>query len=182
MDVKSLIIPDVKLVTPKRFGDSRGFFQESYLAERYKAEGITADFVQDNWSRSSRGTLRGLHFQRGCEQAKLVSVIRGEVFDVAVDLRADSPTYGKWVGEILTEENGCQLYVPRGFAHGFLVLSEFADFVYKCDEIYCPEADAGVRWNDPAIGIEWPMKDGLLLSEKDEKQPLLSEIEPLTLK
>lgn len=159
-------IPDVKLVEPKVFGDHRGFFMESYNADRYREAGINATFVQDNISKSSKGVLRGLHLQNPKSQGKLVSVLEGEVFDVAVDVRAGSPTFGKWVGYLLNDENRRQLWVPRGFAHGFVVTSETATFTYKCDELYAPENEMSVLWNDPDIGIQWPLENPTL-SDKD---------------
>ncbi len=176
MDVRSLDIPGVRLITPRRFEDSRGFFQQNYHQNEYRDAGIDTNFIQDNWSRSSRGILRGLHYQAHFPQAKLVSVVRGAVFDVAVDLRKDSPTFGRWVGAELSEENGCQLFIPRGFAHGFLVLSDIVDFFYKCDEFYHPEDDCGIRWNDPQIGIKWPdIGTDYVLSSKDKTLPFLSD-------
>ena len=175
MKIEDLKIPDVKLITPRRFNDGRGFFQQSYHYEQYAEAGITAAFVQDNWSHSSKGVLRGLHYQLKNPQAKLVSVIRGEVFDVAVDLRRSSPSFGKWVGAILSSENGKQLFVPEGFAHGFCVLSEEVDFVYKCSDFYTLGDEYAIRWDDPDIGIEWSGSD-YLVSEKDQCAPLLKEI------
>ncbi len=174
MEIENLQIPDVKLIKPRRFKDERGFFQQTHHAGQYAAAGIDARFVQDNWSRSTKGVLRGLHYQHKHPQAKLVSVIRGEVFDVAVDLRRTSPTFGRWVGAILSEENAHQLYVPKGFAHGFLVLSDHVDFIYKCDDFYTAGDEYGVIWNDPAIGIEWPTVEGMVVSGKDRTLPLLS--------
>ncbi len=172
-------IDGVIIVEPKVFGDSRGYFMETYQASAFKEAGILSDFVQDNQSKSRKGVLRGLHFQNNYPQAKLVRVIKGEVFDVAVDLRKGSETYGKWVGVLLSDENKRQFYVPRGFAHGFLVLSEEAEFVYKCDDFYHPEDEGGVMWDDPDIGIEWPKLDGaeILLSEKDKKHPKFKELD-----
>lgn len=170
-------IDGVIIVEPKVFGDSRGYFMETYQEKAFKEGGIPSDFVQDNQSKSRKGVLRGLHFQNNYPQAKLVRVIKGEVFDVAVDLRKGSDTYGKWVGVLLSDENKRQFYVPRGFAHGFLVLSEEAEFVYKCDDFYHPEDEGGVMWNDPDIGIEWPTLDTeILLSEKDKKHPDFKEL------
>ena len=170
-------IDGVIIIEPKVFGDHRGYFMETYQEKAFKEAGISSDFVQDNHSKSRKGVLRGLHFQNSYPQAKLVRVIKGEVFDVAVDLRKDSQTYGKWVGVILSEENKRQFYVPRGFAHGFMVLSEEAEFVYKCDDFYHPEDEGGVMWNDPDIGIEWPKIDAeILLSEKDKKHPAFKEL------
>ena len=177
MEVISLEIPDVKLIKPKRFGDQRGFFQQTYQAEQYKTSGIDCTFVQDNWSRSKRGVLRGLHYQLRNPQAKLVAVMRGAVYDVAVDIRQGSPTFGKWVGAELTEENGHQLFVPHGFAHGFVVLSDTVDFIYKCDNYYTPGDEYGIAWNDPDINIKWP-DTGVepILSEKDQKTLTLKEV------
>ncbi len=164
-------IEGVFIIETKRFGDERGYFTETYKKTDFDGAGLRYDFVQDNQSRSKKGVLRGLHFQRNHPQAKLVRVIEGEVFDVAVDLRKGSPTYGKWVGAVLSENNGKQFMIPRGFAHGFLVLSEYASFCYKCDDIYHPEDEGGIMWNDPDIGIEWPFTDGIQLSDKDTKHP-----------
>jgi len=167
MDVINLEIEGVKLVKPHRFDDGRGFFQQTYHEKQYQEAGISSRFVQDNWSHSSKGVLRGLHYQLKNPQAKLVSVLRGEVFDVAVDIRRGSPTFGKWVGEVLSAENGCQLYVPEGFAHGFLVLSDTVDFLYKCSDFYTPGDEYGIRWDDPALGIQWPVEVEPVLAEKD---------------
>ena len=177
MEVISLSIPDVKLIKPKRFGDQRGFFQQTYHAEQYREAGIECNFVQDNWSRSTRGVLRGLHYQLQNPQAKLVAVMCGAVYDVAVDIRKGSPTFGQWVGEELTEKNGHQLFVPRGFAHGFVVLSENVDFIYKCDNYYTPGDEYGVVWNDPDINILWP-DTGIepILSDKDAAVETLKNI------
>lgn len=181
-------IKDLVIIEPQVFGDSRGYFMESYSEADFVAAGLTMKFVQDNESRSKKGVLRGLHFQTKHTQGKLVRVVEGEVYDVAVDLREGSPTFGKWEGVLLTAENKRQFYVPEGFAHGFLVLSDVATFQYKCTDYYAPEYDGGIRWNDPDIGIEWPL-DGIeevLLSEKDRKQPMLSEFiskgNPFTIK
>lgn len=162
------------IIEPKVFGDARGFFLESWHKLKYQEAGITEEFVQDNRSRSSRNVLRGLHFQRTKPQGKLVSVIAGEVYDVAVDLRFDSPTFGQYVGVILSGEKNNQLYIPPGFAHGFCVLSEYADFHYKCTELYDPTDESGIIWNDPDIAIEWPVK-APLLSDKDMKLPSFSQ-------
>ncbi len=162
------------IVTPRIFGDERGYFYESYNEKLYKANGITADFVQDNQAFSSFGVLRGLHFQKGeFAQAKLVRVIQGEVLDVAVDIRPDSKTYGKWFSIRLSGENHKQLFVPRGFAHGYVVLSDTALFAYKCDNFYSKAHEAGIMYNDPTLKIDWEIdcKD-MILSEKDKKQPL----------
>lgn len=177
-------ISGVVVVDVRAFGDERGFFMETYKKEDFCVGGITVDFVQDNQSSSSRGVLRGLHFQREHPQSKLVRVVSGEVFDVAVDLRPGSPTYGKWEGVILSAENRRQFFIPRGFAHGFLVLSERAEFCYKCDDVYHPNDEGGLMWNDPSIAIEWPPLCGdkefdpsqIILSEKDMKHPLLEEL------
>ncbi|PSU68065.1 dTDP-4-dehydrorhamnose 3,5-epimerase [Photobacterium phosphoreum] len=164
------------IIDPKVFGDDRGFFLENYHEDRYFDAGIKERFVQDNRSRSSKNVLRGLHFQKTKPQGKLVTVIDGEVFDVAVDLRPDSKTFGQYESVILTGENKLQFYVPPGFAHGFCVLSESADFQYKCTDYYDPSDESGLLWNDPVINIEWPLINPLL-SEKDKIQPLLNEIE-----
>lgn len=181
-------IEGVVIVETMAFGDNRGYFMETYQEEKFAAGGITAKFIQDNQSKSTRGVLRGLHFQKNFPQAKLVRVISGEVYDVAVDLRKDSPTFGKYVGALLSAANKRQFFIPKGFAHGFLVLSEEAEFVYKCDDFYHPEDEGGLAWNDPAVSIEWPevvrngsgsyqMIDGtpLNLSAKDLAQPSLEE-------
>jgi dTDP-4-dehydrorhamnose 3,5-epimerase len=160
-------LPDVLLVEPRAFGDARGYFFESYSARRYAEAGIPAAFVQDNVSLSQRGVLRGLHFQHPYDQGKLVGVLRGEVFDVAVDVRRDSPSFGRWVGECLSAENKRQLYIPPGFAHGFLVTSDEALVAYKATEYYHPEAERSIRWDDARIGIAWPI-DGPVLSTKDD--------------
>ena len=168
-------IEDVYIIEPKVFGDNRGYFMETYNEQEFKNNGLDYNFVQDNQSKSKKGVLRGLHFQKTHPQAKLVRVLEGEVFDVAVDLRKSSKTYGKWVGVILSEENKKQFMIPRGFAHGFVVLSETAVFAYKCDDFYHPEDEGGIMWNDPDINIEWPYKGELLLSEKDKVHSLLKE-------
>lgn len=169
MKVIDTNIPEVKIIEPRVFGDDRGFFLETFQSERYKTEvGIEQDFVQDNHSRSSKGVLRGLHFQKNKPQGKLVRVVRGEVFDVAVDIRPGSPTYGQWEGVILSEHNKKQFWIPPGFAHGFVVLSDTADFEYKCTDFYDPTDEGSIRWNDPDLGIEWPYLDPIL-SDKDAK-------------
>ncbi|MGF1737306.1 dTDP-4-dehydrorhamnose 3,5-epimerase [Photobacterium satsumensis] len=169
MKVIDTNIPEVKIIEPRVFGDDRGFFLETFQSERYKADvGIEQDFVQDNHSRSSKGVLRGLHFQKKKPQGKLVRVVRGEVFDVAVDIRPESPTYGHWEGVILSEFNKKQFWVPPGFAHGFVVLSDTADFEYKCTDFYDPSDEGCIRWNDPDLSIEWPCLDPIL-SDKDAK-------------
>ena len=181
MEVLPQAIEDVLLVKPKAFGDHRGFFLETFQAARYLEAGIPAKgcgpFVQDNVSRSRKGILRGLHLQHPHGQGKLVQVVRGAVFDVAVDVRVSSPTFGQWVGAELTEENHHQLWIPPGFAHGFLVTSEDALFAYKCTDTYHPEAELSVRWDDPAVGVAWPdVGEAPALSEKDAAAPLLSAI------
>ncbi len=172
-------IPDVVLVEPKVFGDERGFFLETYRAETFAAAGITAAFVQDNHSRSKCGTLRGLHYQIRQAQGKLVRVILGEVFDVSVDMRRSSPTFGKWVGAQLSAENKRQIWVPPGFAHGFYVLSDWAELVYKATDYYGPEWERTLLWNDVQVGIEWPLLAGvaLTISPKDLQGKLLQEAE-----
>lgn len=171
-------IPGVVVIEPTVFGDDRGYFMETYQIDDFAAAGIDKPFVQDNQSRSTKGVLRGLHFQIEHPQSKLVRVVSGEVFDVAVDLRPDSPTYGKWEGAVLSAENRRQFFVPRGFAHGFLVLSDIAEFCYKCDDVYHPNDEGGLMWNDPEIGIEWPISEGmeLVLSEKDKAHPGLKDL------
>lgn len=175
MDVISLEIPDVKLVKPRFFPDDRGFFMQTYHERQYREAGIDVRFVQDNWSRSAKGVLRGLHYQLKNPQDKLVSILRGEVFDVAVDIRKGSPTFGKWIGAILSETNHHQLYIPKGFAHGFCVLSDQVDFVYKCSDFYTLGDEYGVRWDDPDIGISWPIND-VVLAEKDRNAPFLKDV------
>jgi dTDP-4-dehydrorhamnose 3,5-epimerase len=170
-------LPGCVAIEPDVFGDARGFFYESYNADKFKAAGLDLRFVQSNVSRSARGVLRGLHYQWPNPQGKLVSVVEGEVFDVAVDIRRGSPTFGQWAGVMLTAENHRHFWVPEGFAHGFVVLSEFATFAYQCTALYDAKADAGVRWNDAAIAIDWPVS-APLLSGKDEKAPLLADIAP----
>ena len=168
-------IEGVYIIEPTAFGDNRGYFMETYNEADFRAAGLNYTFVQDNQSSSRKGVLRGLHFQKTYPQAKLVRVLKGEVFDVAVDLRKGSETYGKWVGVVLSEDNKRQFMVPRGFAHGFVVMSETAEFAYKCDEFYHPEDEGGIMWNDPEIGVEWPDVGEIILSEKDKKHPRLSE-------
>ena len=172
---KETKIKGVYIIEPKVYGDNRGYFMETYRKEEFDKAGLKYNFVQDNQSKSKKGVLRGLHYQRNFPQAKLVRVISGEVFDVAIDLRKNSPTYGQWVGEILSSENKKMLMVPRGFAHGFMVLSETAEFIYKCDEVYHPEDEGGIMWNDPDVGVKWPCDIEPLLSEKDQKHPSLKE-------
>ena len=180
MEVLATEIPDVKVVVPDFHRDARGYFAETYNEERYVRAGIAAKFVQDNESLSSRGVLRGLHWQAGEHaQAKLVRVVRGAVWDVAVDIRKGSPTFGRHVACELTAANGRQFFIPRGFAHGFVVLEDDTLFSYKCDNLYCRESERGMRYDDPALGIEWPdLGAPPLLSEKDTRHPGLTEIEP----
>lgn len=177
MEVVRTDIEGVLLIKPKAFGDHRGFFLETFQAQRYAQAGIDLPFVQDNLSRSRQGILRGLHFQRNHPQGKLVSVTRGRVFDVAVDIRPDSPTFSKWFGAVLDDENHHQLWVAPGLAHGFCVMSETADFTYKCTDYYHPEDEGGLRWNDADIGIDWPV-DNPTLSDKDAKALGLRELFP----
>jgi dTDP-4-dehydrorhamnose 3,5-epimerase len=172
-------LPGVFLIRPRVFADHRGFFQESYNQRDMAALGIGDRFVQDNHSRSQRGVLRGLHYQIGRPQAKLVRTTRGRVFDVAVDIRRSSPSFGRWTGVELTEENHLMLYLPPGFAHGFLVLSEVADFQYKCSDFYAPEEERGIAWNDPLIGIEWPLGEmEPILSDRDRTWCTLEAMDP----
>jgi dTDP-4-dehydrorhamnose 3,5-epimerase len=178
MNVIATELPEVLIVEPKLFGDQRGFFLETYQFQRYVEAGIHRPFVQDNMSRSARGVLRGLHLQNPFTQGKLVSAMRGRVLDVAVDVRVGSPNFGRHVAVELSEENRRQLWVPRGFAHGFVVLSETADFFYKCDDQYSPKDEVSIRWNDPAIGINWGI-DNPSLSAKDAAAPLLAEVKNL---
>ena len=177
MVITETSIPEVLILEPTLHGDDRGFFMETYRRMYFEQRGLTFDFVQDNQSRSAQGTLRGLHFQREFPQGKLVRVISGEVFDVAVDLRESSATFGQWVGEMLSAENHRQLWVPPGFAHGFYVLSDSADLCYKCTDYYHPEDDHSLLWNDPDIGIEWPLLSSVpLLSAKDANAKPLAAI------
>lgn len=169
-------IKDVYIIESKKYGDNRGYFMETYKKSDFDSAGLKYDFVQDNQSKSQKGVLRGLHFQKKYPQAKLVRCIEGEVFDVAVDLRKSSPTYGKWVGVVLSAEKGNQFMIPKGFAHGFVVLSDTAIFCYKCDELYHPEDEAGVLWNDPNIGIDWPYDGEPILSERDKKHKSITEL------
>ena len=178
MNVKSLEIPDVKLIKPRVFPDGRGFFLQTYQTQQYYDAGIAVRFVQDNWSHSSKGVLRGLHYQLEHAQDKLVSVVRGAVFDVAVDIRRGSPTFGKWVGEVLSDENKHQMFVPKGFAHGFCVLSDEVDFVYKCSDFYTLGDEYGIRWDDPDVGVVWP-GDDFRLADKDLGAPLLKDASEL---
>lgn len=169
-------LKDVILVKPKVFGDSRGFFMETYKKSEFFQHGIKTGFMQDNHSKSTKGVLRGLHFQTPPKaQAKLVRCPRGKVFDVAVDIRKDSPDFGKWVGAVLSDENKHMLFIPEGFAHGFVVLSDEAELIYKASDEYSPENDRGIKWNDPDIGIDWGIDFEPLVSEKDAKQPFLKD-------
>ena len=169
--VETCEIEGLKIITPTVFGDARGYFMETYNYNDYKEAGIDQVFVQDNQSASKKGVLRGLHFQINFPQDKLVRVIKGEVYDVAVDLRKGSPTFGQWHGELLTEENKRQFFIPKNFAHGFLVLSDYAEFCYKCTDFYHPNDEGGLLWCDDAIGVEWPIPEGMevTLSDKDTK-------------
>lgn len=176
MQILDTIIHGAKIVQPKVFGDARGFFLETFEKRRYQEMlDIDVDFVQDNHSRSSKGVLRGLHFQKTKPQGKLVRVVRGEVFDVAVDIRQGSPSYGEWCGVTLSEENKTQFWLPPGLAHGFVVLSDTADFEYKCTDYYDPSDESCLLWNDPDVGIEWPITDPLL-SEKDKLGQLFKDL------
>ena len=174
-NLRRMTIPDVLLIEPKRFEDERGFFAEIYKLSEFSANGISPTFVQDNHSHSVEGVLRGLHYQKDPRaQGKLVSVIKGRIFDVGIDIRRGSPTYGEWVGAILSHEDGRMLYIPPGFAHGFCVLSSEADVIYKVTTEYAPKLDRGIVWNDPMIGIQWPISDPIL-SSKDAGLPSLEE-------
>lgn len=168
--IEECMIEGLKVIEPKQFGDDRGWFMETYHQKDYECAGIPCTFVQDNRAYSRKGVLRGLHFQKKYPQDKLISVLRGEIYDVVVDIREGSKTYGKWFGVILSAQNRKQLFVPKGFAHGYLVLSEETEIFYKCSEIYHPEDEGGILWNDPKIGIKWPIihKDEIILSEKDK--------------
>ena len=174
MNIIKTSLTGVLVIEPQVFGDHRGFFLETYRAESFQEAGVTKPFVQDNHSRSQKGVLRGLHYQLTQPQGKLVRVSRGKVFDVAVDVRQGSPTFGQWEGVILDDETHRMFYVPPGFAHGFCVLSDEADFIYKCTDYYHPQTEQGIAWNDPEIAIEWPDMD-YTLSEKDQNNPKLSE-------
>ena len=179
MDFIPTAIPDVVLIVPRVFGDDRGFFLETYRQDVFEAACGPVNFLQDNHSGSRQGTLRGLHYQLRQAQGKLVRAVAGEIFDVAVDIRQGSPTFGRWVGARLSAENKHQLWVPAGFAHGFYVLSAWAEVFYKASSYYAPEWERGIRWDDPAIGIAWPLAEGgtPLLSEKDQRNPSLAEAE-----
>lgn len=175
MKVLSTSLEGVLVIEPSVFEDKRGFFMEAYQQKKYRESGIDHDFVQDNLSYSVRRTLRGLHYQFPHAQAKLVQVITGEIYDVAVDIRRGSPTFGKWIGVYLSDKNKRQIYVPEGFAHGFCVLSETALFMYKCSDLYTPDCEGGILWSDPDIGIEWPVENPLF-SEKDSKFAYLRDV------
>lgn len=175
MKVTETALSGVRIIEPRVFSDGRGFFFESYNHDRYNQYGIKDEFIQDNLSFSIKDTLRGLHFQQPRSQAKLVQVLSGEVLDVAVDIRTGSPSFGYWIGVLLTSENKKQLYIPKGFAHGFCVLSETAIFSYKCDDFYAPDCERGILWSDPGLAIEWPLISPLL-SEKDSSYPCLKDV------
>lgn len=177
MQVIATRLPDVLLLAPKVFGDARGFFMENWNRQTFADLGLDLDFVQDNHSRSARGVLRGLHYQLNQPQGKLVRVTSGAVFDVAVDLRRSSPHFGQWTGHELSADNQHMLWVPPGFAHGFLVLSESADFLYKTTAYYAPQWDRGIRWDDPGIGVQWPLQEAPTLSAKDQVLPLFPDAE-----
>ncbi len=175
MKIIPTAIPDVLLIEPDVFGDNRGFFMETWHRQKYAEAGLDVNFVQDNHSRSAKGVLRGLHYQLEQPQGKLVRVVTGVVFDVAVDVRKGSPTFGQWVGAELSDENQHQLYAPPGFAHGFSVLSESADFLYKCTDFYAPQNEHGILWNDPEINIQWPGRD-FKISDKDKNNKMLKDM------
>ncbi|MHB0974263.1 MAG: dTDP-4-dehydrorhamnose 3,5-epimerase [Thiobacillus sp.] len=177
MNIIETPLPGVLLLEPEVFGDARGFFLESWNRQIFAGLGLDLDFVQDNHSRSARGVLRGLHYQLGAPQGKLVRVVSGAVFDVAVDVRKSSPHFGQWVGYELSADNHRMMWIPPGFAHGFLVLSDTADFLYKTTAYYAPQWDRGIRWDDPQIGVQWPLDGAPTLSAKDQTQPLLNDAE-----
>ena len=179
MEFEPTRLPEVVLIKPQVFGDARGFFFESWNQQQFARVGIDAHFVQDNHSHSTRRTLRGLHYQIQQPQGKLVRVSRGEVFDVAIDIRRSSPRFGHWVGVRLSETNHHMLWVPIGFAHGYLALSEEVDFLYKCTDLYAPQHERAIRWNDPTVAVDWPLSSGLapILSGKDEAAPLFADAE-----
>ncbi|RLC24583.1 MAG: dTDP-4-dehydrorhamnose 3,5-epimerase [Deltaproteobacteria bacterium] len=177
MNIITTLLEGVLIIEPRVFKDNRGFFMETYNQNKYQKSGINRHFVQDNLSYSGRGTLRGLHFQIKHPQAKLVQVITGEIFDVAVDIRKGSPTFGNWTGVVLSDQNKRQLFIPEGFAHGFCVLSETAHFSYKCSDFYAPDDEGGIIWSDPDIGIDWPVKEPVI-SEKDKHYQRLCELLP----
>ena len=175
MNITTTSLEGVLIIEPRVFKDSRGFFMETYNENRYTGAGVDIAFVQDNLSHSVRGTVRGLHFQIRRPQDKLIQVITGEIFDVAVDIRPGSETFGQWEGVYLSDQNNHQLFIPKGFAHGFCVLSEFALFAYKCSEFYAPDDEGGILWSDPDIGIDWPVENPII-SEKDKYFPCLSDL------
>lgn len=175
MKVGKCPLEGILLIEPATFGDQRGLFRECYEQERYRAAGIAEEFVQDNHSRSEKNVLRGLHFTRRKPQAQLLTVMRGKIFDVVVDIRRDSPTFGKWSGTELTDEGLCQIYMPHGFAHGFCVLSDYADLHYKVSQRYDPADEGGLRWNDTDVGIDWPVRVPVI-SDRDGKHPLFGEL------
>jgi len=175
MKITPTSLDGVLLIEPKVFEDGRGFFMETFVRDVFRQQGIHVDFVQDNHAKSTRGVLRGLHYQIQHGQDKLVRVVQGEVFDVAVDVRQGSPSFGKWEGVTLSAENKLQLFVPKGFAHGYCVLSDTAEFIYKCSDTYHPEDEGGLIWNDPDVGIQWPIPNPIL-SEKDKTHPRLKDI------
>jgi dTDP-4-dehydrorhamnose 3,5-epimerase len=175
VEIKQLTLPGVFLIEPKCFEDNRGYFMETYHQQKYQKAGIDQAFVQDNHSHSTRGVLRGLHYQLKHPQGKLIYTVTGTIFDVAVDIRKGSPTFGQWTGAELSAENKRQIYIPQGFAHGFVVLSESADVIYKCTDLYTPGDEYGVLWSDPEIGINWPVGNPIL-SQKDIENPSLNEI------
>ena len=177
IEIENLALEGVKLIKTKKFFDDRGSFQQNYHKDEYKKFGILNNFVQDNWSTSEKGVLRGLHYQFYSPQAKLIQVIKGEVYDVAVDLRVGSPTFKKWIGILLNPENGYQLYIPRGFAHGFLTLKPGTEFIYKCDNYYKSDDQHGIRWDDASLNINWPIEDNidLCISEKDRTLPIFKD-------
>ena len=175
IEVENLSLEGIKLIKTKKFYDDRGSFQQNYHRDDYKKVGILNNFIQDNWSTSEKGVLRGLHYQLNFPQAKLVQVLKGEVYDVAVDLRINSPTFKKWIGVILNPENGYQLYIPRGFAHGFLTLKSDTEFIYKCDNFYVSNDEYGIRWDDENLKIDWPKLDSITVSPKDQLLSKLSD-------
>lgn len=182
MKILDTRLAGVKILEPRVFGDSRGFFMESWNKKQFREAGLPSEFVQDNHSRSAQGVLRGLHYQVKQPQGKLVRVTHGEVFDVAVDIKKSSPTYGQWVGVHLSAENHHMFWVPPGYAHGFYVISESADFQYKCTDYYAPEYERSLRWNDPEVGIDWPLVNGVqpVLSDKDADCPMLAGLDAVT--
>ena len=179
LEIETCEIEGLKVITPQLHGDNRGYFMETYSRRDFEAAGITMEFVQDNQSSSRGGVLRGLHFQKEHAQDKLVRVLKGEVFDVAVDLRPESATFGKWFGVLLSEENRKQFFVPKRFAHGFLVVSDYAEFAYKCSDFYHPEDEGGIMWNDPDIDVKWPLErisgGEVILSDKDKRNGSFAE-------